>query len=891
MSETELAQRFVASQARVKGEELRKGRVAEHRWAKIVEASTRLANAPLFIDDSSDVGMLEIRAKARRLHQQHELGLIIVDYLQLMRPDHTIESRVQQVGEMSRGLKILARELNVPVIALSQLSRAVETRTDKRPILSDLRESGQIEQDADLVAFIYREEYYDKESEREGIADIIIAKHRNGALGDVELTFAKEYPKFLNYAGDRYAALSGCPFDLCDGSGFLIDEATNTARDCRCRAGRVARAGRAASPASSRAATASCPSTRRRSATCPPPRCASCATSPAASTSSSTPGAGLWLFGGRRDGQDDARRCSSPATRSRRAAPSRSTRCRACSPSCAARSTTTRSTPTPSCSTGSPRSTSSTSTTSAPSSPARGCSSSSTRSSTRATRTSAPWCSRRTSSRGTISSTQIGERTVSRLQEMCDLIPLLGDDARSTYQAVRASVDSPAMPGMVIVGAQWGDEGKGKVVDLLAERADAVVRFQGGNNAGHTIVRDGETWKFHLIPSGILYPGKLCLIGNGTVVDPRVLTEEIDGLRSRGVDVSGLKVSANAHLIMPYHLLLDTAGETKLGRLQIGTTRRGIGPAYADKASRLGIRVQDLLDEKILKKKIAAALEPKRLSLRPYTKDPALDLQRMTEEYLTFGHRLEQYIADTARVVWNSLDAGRLVLFEGAQGALLDIDHGTYPFVTSSNPVAGAACIGAGRRAEGHRRGLGHREGVRHARRRRPVPDGARGGDRRGDPPARRRVRHDDRPRPAHGLARPRRAALRRAHQQPHGPRDHEARRPLRVRPHPRLHVLPRRRGRDVRGVPVPPVGPAPRPRRVHGAARLGGGPRRVPHARRPPADRPRLPRVHRGVPRRADRARRRRPRPRPGHLDGRPRRLAGRRGRAPRPSRPASSR
>jgi replicative DNA helicase len=205
MSETELAQRFVASQARVKGEELRKGRVAEHRWAKIVEASTRLANAPLYIDDSSDVGMLEIRAKARRLHQQHELGLIIVDYLQLMRPDHTIESRVQQVGEMSRGLKILARELNVPVIALSQLSRAVESRTDKRPILSDLRESGQIEQDADLVAFIYREEYYDKESDREGIADIIIAKHRNGALGDVELTFAKEYPKFLNYAGDRYA--------------------------------------------------------------------------------------------------------------------------------------------------------------------------------------------------------------------------------------------------------------------------------------------------------------------------------------------------------------------------------------------------------------------------------------------------------------------------------------------------------------------------------------------------------------------------------------------------------------------------------------------------------------------------------------------------------------
>src|SRR4051812_12975010 len=165
------------------------------------------------------------------------------------------------------------------------------------------------------------------------------------------------------------------------------------------------------------------------------------------------------------------------------------------------------------------------------------------------------------------------------------------------------------MPGIVIVGAQWGDEGKGKVVDLVAERADMVIRFQGGNNAGHTIVRDGETWKFHLIPSGILYPGKTCVIGNGVVVDPRVLTEEIDGLRARGVDVSGLKLSANAHVIMPYHLLLDQEGEQRLGKNLIGTTKRGIGPAYADKALRCGIRVQDLLDERILKKKIVAALE------------------------------------------------------------------------------------------------------------------------------------------------------------------------------------------------------------------------------------------------------------------------------------------
>jgi len=252
------------------------------------------------------------------------------------------------------------------------------------------------------------------------------------------------------------------------------------------------------------------------------------------------------------------------------------------------------------------------------------------------------------------------------------------------------------MPGIVIVGAQWGDEGKGKVVDLLAEQADAVVRFQGGNNAGHTIIRDGETFKFHLIPSGILYPGKKCVIGNGVVIDPKVLTSELDGLKARGIDVSGLRVSANAHLIMPYHMLLDHAGEARLGKLQIGTTRRGIGPCYADKAARLGIRVQDLLDEKILKKKITAAMEPKRLSLRPFAKEPALDLHTMVEEYLTYGHRIEQYIADTSSLVWDLLDRGRNVIFEGAQGVLLDIDHGTYPFVTSSNPVAGAATTGAG---------------------------------------------------------------------------------------------------------------------------------------------------------------------------------------------------
>ena len=252
------------------------------------------------------------------------------------------------------------------------------------------------------------------------------------------------------------------------------------------------------------------------------------------------------------------------------------------------------------------------------------------------------------------------------------------------------------MPGIVIIGTQWGDEGKGKVVDLLAENAAMIVRFQGGNNAGHTIVRDGEEFKFHLIPSGILYPEKVCVIGNGVVLDPRVLWQEIDGLRRRQIDVGNLRISANAHLIMPYHVLLDTAGEAKLGKLSIGTTRRGIGPCYADKSARLGIRVQDLLDAKILRKKIAAALEPKQQLLRPFARDPKLDLHTMTEEYLRYGHRLEPHIADTSRLCWEALDAGQTVLFEGAQAALLDLDHGTYPFVTSSNPVAGAACVGAG---------------------------------------------------------------------------------------------------------------------------------------------------------------------------------------------------
>jgi len=218
MSETELAQRFIASQAKLNGDDLRKGKVRPDRWPKVMQATETLAAAPLYIDDSSDLGILEMRAKARRLHSRSPLGLVVVDYLQLMRPDDTSVGRVEQIGQISRGLKILARELHVPVIAVSQLSRAVESRPDKRPLLSDLRESGSIEQDADVVMFIYRDEYYNRDSERPGEADIIVAKHRNGPVGDLVLTFLSRYPKFANMYRER--DFDGVPPVAADGDGF-----------------------------------------------------------------------------------------------------------------------------------------------------------------------------------------------------------------------------------------------------------------------------------------------------------------------------------------------------------------------------------------------------------------------------------------------------------------------------------------------------------------------------------------------------------------------------------------------------------------------------------------------------------------------------------------------
>jgi len=252
------------------------------------------------------------------------------------------------------------------------------------------------------------------------------------------------------------------------------------------------------------------------------------------------------------------------------------------------------------------------------------------------------------------------------------------------------------MPATVIVGAQWGDEGKGKVVDLLAERSDLVARYQGGNNAGHTIVAGAETYKLHLVPSGILYPGTLCVIGTGTVVDPSALVTELDTLESRGIDLAGLRLSGSAHLIMPYHVALDGASEMRLGRFSIGTTRRGIGPCYQDKAARIGIRAQDLLDPKILVRKLEIALEMKNEIMERIYGLPRMDAREIAATLAPIAARLAPFIADTSLLVDQALRDDKNVLLEGAQGTMLDVDHGTYPFVTSSNPIAGAACAGIG---------------------------------------------------------------------------------------------------------------------------------------------------------------------------------------------------
>ncbi len=247
----------------------------------------------------------------------------------------------------------------------------------------------------------------------------------------------------------------------------------------------------------------------------------------------------------------------------------------------------------------------------------------------------------------------------------------------------------------MIVGAQWGDEGKGKIVDLLAQHSDVVCRYQGGPNAGHTIVVGGETYKIRALPSGIVR-GKPCVIGNGCVVDPEVLIGELDEFERRGHSTDEVYLSGNAHLIMPWHVAIDGASERRLGKLAIGTTKRGIGPCYADKAMRLGIRVQDILDPKILRQKIEVALAEKNLWLERVYETEGFDLETVASQYESYAQRLRPYVADTSLYVDTALREDKVVLFEGAQATLLDLDHGTYPFVTSSNPVASNAATGVG---------------------------------------------------------------------------------------------------------------------------------------------------------------------------------------------------
>lgn len=252
------------------------------------------------------------------------------------------------------------------------------------------------------------------------------------------------------------------------------------------------------------------------------------------------------------------------------------------------------------------------------------------------------------------------------------------------------------MPAIVLLGAQWGDEGKGKATDILGDRVDYVVRYQGGNNAGHTVVIGDQKYALHLLPSGILSPNVIPVIGNGVVIDPAVLLDEIKGLNERGIDTSKLLISSNAHLITPYHRTIDKVSERFLGKAKIGTTGRGIGPAYADKISRIGIRVQDLFDESILAKKIEGALRDKNQVLTKVFNRKEMETQEILEEYRGYAEILRPYISDTALLLNKALDAGKTVLLEGSQGTLLDVDHGTYPFVTSSNPTAGGACTGSG---------------------------------------------------------------------------------------------------------------------------------------------------------------------------------------------------
>lgn len=252
------------------------------------------------------------------------------------------------------------------------------------------------------------------------------------------------------------------------------------------------------------------------------------------------------------------------------------------------------------------------------------------------------------------------------------------------------------MSTVVLIGAQWGDEGKGKVTDFLAEKADIVVRFQGGNNAGHTVVVGDEEFKLHLIPSGILYSEKLCIIGNGVVIDPGVLQKELQSLVDRGIPLAKLLIDSRAHVILPYHCMIDEAEEELKGSAKIGTTKRGIGPAYSDKSSRVGIRVIDMLDDEDFQKTLKLNVNNKNRLFNNYYNVSTIEYEKIYEEYSTYAQWFKEFVADGSELINDAIDAGKNILFEGAQGTLLDIDFGTYPYVTSSHPVAAGACLGAG---------------------------------------------------------------------------------------------------------------------------------------------------------------------------------------------------
>ncbi len=252
------------------------------------------------------------------------------------------------------------------------------------------------------------------------------------------------------------------------------------------------------------------------------------------------------------------------------------------------------------------------------------------------------------------------------------------------------------MANVIVIGAQWGDEGKGKITDLLSRSADVVVRYQGGVNAGHTIVVKGQTFKLHLIPSGILYPDTECIIGSGTVIDPRVLIAELDQIEELGISTSNLLIAETAHVTMPYHRLIDQASEERRGNHKIGTTGRGIGPTYADKSERTGIRMLDLMDSQGLRDQLEWTINYKNVILEKLYNLPPLEPQKVIDEYLGYAERLRPYVVDASLKIYDAIQRRRNILFEGAQGTLLDLDHGTYPYVTSSNPVAGGACVGTG---------------------------------------------------------------------------------------------------------------------------------------------------------------------------------------------------